>query len=192
MRDILRTSFRLLLITVVAGLALGVTNAVTKDPIEAQAIAAADSARRSVLPDAVEFKDVNDYMSDVALIESIDNAYVGLKDGMPVGFTAQTTVRGYGGDIEIIVGMSMDGAITGVSIGGSNFSETPGLGAKAMDEDWSGQFKGIAPEELDGHEITLNEDVDAITAATITSQAVTDGINAACRFIFDLIGGVAQ
>ncbi len=186
MRDIIKISLKLFLITAIAGLALGVTYNITGGPIAAQAEATAIKTRQTVLPEAAEFVDITtESDSVVTLPDNIDNAYMGIKDSETIGYTAQITVKGYGGDIEIMVGMNMEGKITGVSIGGSNFSETPGLGANARESWFSEMFIGLEPE------IVLNEDVDAITAATITSQAVTNGVNDACEFILTLIGGAA-
>ena len=112
------------LIALIAGCALGLTNEVTAPVIKEQALAAADEARRAVLPDATDFEElaVNN--------DSIDYCSKGLASGETKGYTAQVTVKGYGGEIEIVVGVDNDGVITGINVGGANFSETAGLGAK--------------------------------------------------------------
>ncbi|MBI4832929.1 MAG: RnfABCDGE type electron transport complex subunit G [Candidatus Lindowbacteria bacterium] len=109
--------------------------------------------------------------------------YVGRLDGKSAG-TAFTTVtnKGYGGPIEIIV--AMDGAgekISGVRI--KSHTETPGLGANAAQirygeiEPWFLlQFKGLRPEEVKLKKDDPKGAIDAITAATITSRAVTNAI----------------
>ena len=86
------------LIALIAGCALGLTNEVTAPVIKEQALAAADEARRAVLPDATDFEElaVNN--------DSIDYCYKGLANGETKGYTAQVTVKGYGGEIEIVVG----------------------------------------------------------------------------------------
>ena len=105
------------LIALIAGCALGLTNEVTAPVIKEQALAAADEARRAVLPDATDFEElaVNN--------DSIDYCYKGLANGETKGYTAQVTVKGYGGEIEIVVGVDNDGVITGINVGGANFSE---------------------------------------------------------------------
>lgn len=112
--------------------------------------------------------------------------YIGRLDGMFAG-TAFTTVtnKGYSGPIEIVVAMDKTGEkISGVRI--KSHSETPGLGANAVqirygeDEPWFlAQFSGLTPGDA-----TLKKDdprgaIDAITAATITSRAVADGVREA-------------
>lgn len=87
------------------------------------------------------------------------------------GYAVQQTVQGYGGPIEVITGVQPDGTIVGIRVGGSEFRETDGLGAKAKDADFIDQFKGKALP------VTLGQDIDAISGATVTSQAVVDAVN---------------
>ena len=87
------------------------------------------------------------------------------------------TVTGFGGPIEVTVGVDTHGTVTGLSVGGSSFAETAGLGAKAKEPAFTDQFVGkTAP-------LTLKVDVDAISGATITSRAVTDGVNTAAAAV---------
>lgn len=107
--------------------------------------------------------------------------YIGRLDGEFVGtaFTAVTN-KGYGGPIEIVIAMEPDGErIAGVRI--KSHSETPGLGANATQikygdiEPWFlAQFEGLHPERVWLKKDDPEGAIDAITAATITSRAVTD------------------
>jgi electron transport complex protein RnfG len=107
--------------------------------------------------------------------------YVGRLDGEPVGtaFTAVTN-KGYSGPIEIVIAMDMAGEkIAGVRI--KSHSETPGLGANATQirygdiEPWFlAQFEELEPAAIWLKKDNSNGRIDAITAATITSRAVTD------------------
>ncbi len=111
-----------------------------------------------------------------------DNVYTGEANGEIVGYTAQITTRGYGGEIEITIGVDMNGVVTGVSIGGANFAETAGLGAKVKTPEFRDQFTGQkGPYEL-------GSSIDAITAATISSRAVTNAVNVAYEYVVSLIG----
>lgn len=177
MREVFKVTLRLFVITAIAGLALGITNALTKDPIARQAELQAVQARQTVLPEADEFKEVTESR------EGIDSAFLGVENGETVGCAATVTVKGYGGDIEVTVGMDTDGCITGVTVGGSSFSESPGFGARAKEPDFVDQFLGLESG------IDLGTDIDAITGATITSQAVTDGVNQASEYIMSLLSG---
>ncbi|NLI22127.1 MAG: FMN-binding protein [Clostridiales bacterium] len=165
----------LTVISLVAALLLAFTNSLTSGPIARAAEAAANAARRNVLAAADTFE-------ELPHDATVDSLYRGLKDGATVGYTATVTVSGFGGPIEVTVGLDADGVLTGLSVGGSQFAETAGLGTKAKEPAFTGQFVGkLAP-------VTLKKDVDAISGATITSAAVTDGVNLAAA----AVAGVAQ
>ncbi len=121
-------------------------------------------------------------VNSAAVDTGIDWCYEGIgEDGQVVGYVAQTTVKGFGGKVEIITGVDRDLKISGVSVGGSSFSETAGLGAKAKDAAFTLQFLGKSATDTINAKKAGSEkgpnDVDAITAATITSSAVAGGIN---------------
>ena len=172
----------LLLICVVVGGALGVVNNLTEGPIAQQAVEAANAARRVSFPDADAFEEM-----ELAADSGADACFVAMKDGQPVGYVAQVTVTGFGGPVEIHVGMDLEQIITGINVGGSKFSETPGLGDKARETDFTEQFVGLSiPTHLG------SDGLDAITGATITSGAVSSGVNKAGYFIRDLINPPAE
>jgi electron transport complex protein RnfG len=159
----------LLLICVAVGGALGLVNNLTEGPIAQQAVEAANAARRDSFADADSFEQV-----ELAGDSGVDTCYMEMNDGQLAGYVAQVTVTGFGGPIEIHVGMDMEQTITGIKVGGSDFSETPGLGAKAKDPEFMDQFVGLTiPTQLG------SDGLDAITGATITSRAVVEGVNAA-------------
>ena len=168
MRKVLILGFKLFLLAAVAGLALGLTNMVTAGAIEEQQIKAAEAARKAVLPTAETF-------TEATAPEGMKDAFAGYDaSGALVGKTGTIVTKGYGGEIEITVGIDQNGAVTGVSIGGSSFAETAGLGARAKEPWFMEQFIGkAAPIAIakDGGEI------DAITSATITSRAVTNAVD---------------
>ena len=177
MRKVLILGLKLFLLAAVAGLALGVTNMVTAGPIAQQAILAAEAARTAVLPAASSFTKAEEPVG-------LQDAYAGFDaSGAYVGATGTILTKGYGGEIEITVGIDKDGVLTGVSVGGSSFSETAGLGARAKEPWFMEQYIGkSAPIMLtkDGGEI------DAITSATITSRAVTKAVNDAVQLLSGL------
>ena len=171
----------LLLICVVVGGVLGVVNELTEGPIAQQAVAAANAARQTCFAEADTFEAL-DILGD----SGADNCYAAMCGGELVGYVAQVTVTGFGGPIEIHVGMDLEQTITGISVGGSSFAETPGLGARAKESDFTDQFTGLTiPTQL-------GNGVDAITGATITSGAVSSGVNKAGYFIRDLINPPAE
>jgi len=171
-RKVLILGLKLFLLAAVAGLALGLTNMVTEGPIKQQAILAAESARKAVLPAANSF-------TAATAPEGLLDAYVAYDAaGAVVGKTGTIVTKGYGGEIEITVGVDLNGVVTGISVGGSSFAETAGLGARAKEPWFAEQFVGNSSPiavTKDGGEI------DAITSATITSRAVANAVDVAVR-----------
>ena len=169
MREIAKVAFRLFLIMILAGLCLGATYTVTKDPIAQQELLQQEADRRAVLPEAATFEEVA-----IEPTGAVTACFRGLSEsGEPCGYALSVTASGFGGDIAMTVGV-----VTGVRIG--THSETPGLGAKAADDSFLSQFTGK------GGELTVNKngaqndsEISAITAATITSRAVTSAVNEA-------------
>ena len=174
----------LTVIAMIAAFCLAATNEVTKDVIAQQADADAEAARKALVPDADTFEPLE--------TEDADSVYRGVKDGQAVGYVAQVTVTGFGGPVEVTVGTQADEpVITGIKVGGSNFAETAGLGAKAKEAKFQDQFVNVqAPVMLDDgiENDTDAQEVDAITAATITSSAVVRGVNQAIDAIAPFAG----
>ncbi len=161
------------------GLLLSVANYFTKDTIAAGKEQEIAEALAQVLPAAQSFEE----MVLEGTNETVTAMYIG-KDasGGTAGYCVQTEPSGYGGPVVMIVGIGNDGSVEGVNI--TEHSETPGLGALASEEEFRGQYIGIkepAKVNKDGGEI------EAITGATITSRAVTDGVNAALEAVQPLL-----
>ncbi len=154
----------LTIITLVAAVLLALTDDVTRGPIAAASLGEADAARKAVLASAESF-------TQLEAPQGVDSLYEGLAGGQGVGHVATVTVPGFAGPVEITLGVDSNHAITGLSVGGSAFAETAGLGDKARQPEFTDQFLGKALP------VTLNGDVDAISGATITSRAVVDGVN---------------
>lgn len=169
----------LCVIALVAGLALGLTNAFTETAIAEQNAADAASARTAVMTGAENFGEVavpeNTAIGDVTIL----SFYKSDAAATDCDEVVLVSVKGYGGDIEVTVGVAADGTITGISCGGGNFAETAGLGAKVKEAAFTEQFAGMtAPVALtkDGG------DVDSVTAASRSSGAVCRAVNAAADY----------
>ena len=104
--------------------------------------------------------------------DGLEMAYTVLRGGETLGYTAKQTVQGYAGPIELIVGIRTDATLAGIHVGGKEFKETEGLGAKAKEPEFTDQFVGKKVP------LTLGSDVDGITGATVTSKAIVEGVNA--------------
>lgn len=175
---IVKDTLTLLAITLICGLLLGFVYDMTKDPIAVQADKAKQEAYAAVYPDA-------SFESDDALNTALENfapddsdakiSEVMLANGGE-GYVFSCEAKGYGGAVELAVGVSKDATITGVSV--LSMSETPGLGAKCQDASFQEQFVGIQSEKL-----TINQDFQQIGGATITSSAVMRAVNATLKFV---------
>ena len=119
--------------------------------------------------------------------ESEDAIVYNVKDseGKLIGYCAETASPGFGGDISILVGYDEKASIVGVRI--VSMSETPGVGSKVDTEDYLKQYAQKSGA------LVLNEDVDAISGATISSNALMDGVNKATAALVKALGeGGAQ
>jgi electron transport complex protein RnfG len=112
-------------------------------------------------------------------IDGVDrNFFVGVIDGKPKAVAFESSGKGFGGDVGIMVGVDLDtNKILGVGV--TTHSETPGMGSRAKsDPTFVSQFKGMNLEQ----EFKVKSDggqVDALTGATITSRAVSFGVTEA-------------
>ncbi len=169
---VLRLTLTLFLITtIVAGL-LGLVNYVTADTIAEQIAQKAENAMRQVLEaDSYEPLDVPEDSAVTAAYRAGDKGYV-----------VRVAPNGFGGAIDMMVGVDVSGAVTGVAI--VSQSETASLGANCTREDFRAQFTGktgTLSVSKDGGEI------EALTGATVTSRAVTEGVNTALEFVQEVL-----
>lgn len=178
-------SLVLLVIAVVVALLLGFTNLMTKDKIAENTQKEQTLAMQAVLPEAKEFESA-DYKKDN--ISAIYKATAGDKF---IGWCVNVKSNGYGGEIDLMVGINPDLTLSGVQVVSN--SETAGLGAKCTEESFSSQFKGKkAPISVIKNGTAKDDEIVAITGATITSDAVVDGVNAAQKAVADLGGGLNE
>lgn len=192
MKQMWKDTLILFVITLIAGFALGVVYLVTKDPIAVQQEKKKADAYRTVFSDAASFEDEESFDAGEArtVLDQADNADYSEEEitmiasaldesGELLGYVVTvTTHAGYGGDITFSMGVRLDGTINGVSI--TDISETAGLGMKAPDE-LAPQFAGKATDSrftVTKTGATYPSEIDAISGATITSNALTDSVNA--------------
>ena len=104
--------------------------------------------------------------------------------GNQIGYLiTSTSAESYGGNVQIAVGISNEGELTG--IGFLSISDTPGLGMRAKEPDFKDQFIGKKAENLEVTKTGASADnqIEAISGATITSKAVTNATDAAIYFV---------
>ncbi len=197
MNKIVKDTLSITVITLVAGLALGIVQDITAGPIARQAELAKQEAYKAVFQDAASFEE---YLPDetkqaVDLVtyldengygaQTIDEIMKALDDsGEILGYAfTVTTSEGYGGDIQFAMGVQNDGTLNGISI--LSISETAGLGMKADTDEFKDQFKDKQVEKFQYTKsgASADDEIDAISGATITTNAMTNGVNAGiCAF----------
>ena len=180
-KDMFKLGLNLLIISAVAALLLALTNSVTASTIAQRNEQANAEARKLVLESAQDFEQVKDVKTDNSKGVEVSEIYEA-KDasGNTVGYTLKVLPSGYGGTIELMVGIdSANGQVSGINIVSN--SETAGLGAKATNPEFSDQYKGKPLEELSvlKNGTPGDTEIKAISGATITSTAVTNGVDAA-------------
>lgn len=195
----------LVVVTFVAVTALAVVNQITRGPIAQAEIDARAEVYKAVYADAAGFAEVE---NTEELIEnapemlsnagydgcSINDVLSVLDSGNNVvGYViAATSPSGYGGDIQVAVGITKDAVLKGVDIVSN--SETAGLGSKCTEPEFKSQFAGKPAGALEYTKTGAAADnqIDAISGATITTNAVTEAVNAAIIFYQDSFAGGIQ
>ena len=192
MKEMLKNAGILLAITVIAGFVLGAVYQITKGPIAKAEEAAAMEAYKEVFADASDFSEV-DVQADALTAggvtgSDINNVFEAKgADGALLGYVlVVTTHEGYGGDIQFTLGVKMDGTVNGISI--LAISETPGLGMESvLKPQYAG--KNVAQFTVTKTGAISDDQIDAISGATITSNAVTGGVNAGLYYFQNVLGG---
>ncbi len=183
-KEIIVPALSLFLICVVVTALLGLTNAVTAPQIEALAFETQEAAKAQVLPGAASFgeaKTVEVGGTAYTYYEGLDAA------GAALGYVVETVAKGYGGDISLMVGVDAAGAVQGVSI--LSISETAGLGMNAENPEFLEQFIGKSGRIGVLKNGSSETEIQALTGATITSEAMADGVNQALAVCEQLGGG---
>jgi len=178
MAKILKLGVVLFVFTALTGLILGGVYTMTLEPIAAAKEKEKMAALAETLPGASDFEEVA-RSQDQGIIKEVNK---GSADGKAIGYNITVTPKGYGGLIEMVVGINVNGRLTGIKILSHN--ETPGLGAKAAEPAFSGQFqqKDVDKIVVTKTKPTEKNEIQAISGATITSRAVAEGVNTALQY----------
>lgn len=193
MDKIIKNTLILVLITCFAGVGLGFVHGITKERIAMEKEKAKKASWQKVFPEAeanefvpidAEQEIAEKVVSELGVKATVDEVCeVGDK-----GYVVTVTDKeGYGGDIQITVGITQDGTVSGISI--LSISETAGLGMKAKEPAFYEQYHGKTTEKFvvskDGGD---GEPIDALSGATITSRAVTAAVNTALGYYKSVFG----
>ena len=203
MNKIVKNTLILTAITVVSGLLLGVVYGITKEPIAEAQKNTKQEAYRSVLSDASSFETMEDFdAADAASIleengyssDEITEVAEGIDDsGETVGYVVNVmSHEAYDGDLEVSVGIAADGTVKGIEM--LSISETAGLGMKADEAEFKDQFKDKNVEKFTYTKSGESGDdkIDAISGATITTNAVTNAVDSALVYFQNELGGVVN
>lgn len=172
----------LFVITAVVALLLACSNSITKDLIAQNTAKEQDEARRAVMTEAVSFEKEETEAVETEIVKEIYRALD--ESGETMGYCVSVAPNGFGGAIEMMVGVKTDETLTGITV--ISLSETPGLGSKAQTPDFQGQFTGKSvsePLSVIKSGTAKEDEIAAISGATISSNAVTKGVNAAAEAV---------
>lgn len=200
MKGMIKDALILFAITLIAGLMLGVVNDITKEPIARQEQKAKTEACQNVFAAAASFEeqemeDATQALADAGLTGADIDELMAAKDasGSLLGYVITVTDHeGYGGDIQFSMGVTTDGVLNGISL--LSISETAGLGMRAG-EVLVPQFENKDVDRFSCTKTgsTTDSEIDAISGATITTNAVVNGVNAGLVYFDEFLkGGSAQ
>lgn len=198
MKNMLKDAMILFVITVIAGLVLGFVYQITKEPIALAEAKAEREAYMEVFPGASDFT-VLENAAPVDEASWTEAGYEGVSvekvltatddSGNALGYVLMVTGHeGYGGDITFSMGIKNDGTVNGISL--LSISETPGLGMNA-EEVLKPQFanKQVAEFTVTKSGSTMDSEIDAISGATVTSDAITSAVNGGLYYFQTQLGG---
>ncbi|MFH1709533.1 MAG: RnfABCDGE type electron transport complex subunit G [bacterium] len=161
-KDMIKLSVFLMIACALAAAALSITYVATEGRIQQQKKA------------ELNFALSNECIPGSASIEEKNGYFIGFnKKHGKMGYAFRVSPKGYGGTIDMVVGIDLKGRVAGLKI--LSMKETPGLGIKASEPGFLKQFTGKTSRSP----LKAKKDIDAITGATITSQAIADGVKQA-------------
>ncbi len=201
-KKIIHDALILTAFTLVLGFVLGLVYDITKAPIAAADAATAQAAYQKVFSDAAKFEAYADFDEEAAVaimdefgysdeIEDVQTAIDA--GGNTLGYVITVTAKDASqANITFSVGITNDGVVNGYSI--TSIAETPGLGDKAKNEDFSGQFAG---KQVDSFTVvkqapSADNEIESISGATITSKAMANGVNACITYFQNALEGGAN
>ena len=180
---IIKVGITLFLITAISAGILALVNEFTAPVISENNAKRQKEAMMIVMPEAVDFTLINDEFN-----APVKEVYTALnEDKAVVGYAVMVSPYGYGGEISLVVGINNSLEVTGIDV--TAHSETPGLGSKCDTDEFKQQFISKTFEIGVAKKNPADNEIDAISSATITSKAVTKGVNQALTVVKSLMEG---
>lgn len=198
---IIKDTLILLIITVIAGFILATVNKMTLEPIAFARTEEKNKAYRAMFNEAESFDENQTLIEKCNESEEflnnkgfngtkVDEALIAKSNNKSIGYIINaTSPNGYGGNIQISLGINKEGKIQGFEI--LSISETVGLGMKAKDDEFKGQFPGKSATVIKYTKAgaSSEDEINAISGATITTSAVTEALNSALAYAEEYILG---
>ena len=189
--EIIKVGLILFAITAISAALLAFVNSKTAPLIAENDIIKEQTALKTVMPDAADFKQ-EEITSDLEALTDgkgeINKIYTALDGtGNAIGACVITETSGYDIGIQTVTGVDKDLKITGIDI--ISMNETPGLGAKANNDDFKAQYAGKSYEVGVSKTSATDTDIQAISGATKTSNGVTNGVNIALQVAEKILEG---
>lgn len=179
-KQIIVPAIALFMVCLVATFLLGGVDFLTRDKIAQVQQQTAQQARLKVCPEAVEFEEKSVVVDGEEYI-----VYFGIdEENETVGYAVTTVDKSYGGEIQIMTGFDCELKITGIEV--LSIDDTPGLGMNAKKESFRNQFIGKSGELTVTKNTPAENEIQALTGATISSNAVTRCVNAAYAAVNNL------
>lgn len=163
--SIIRIGVVLLLVCAIVTLALSLVNFLTEGRIADNKINAMNAAVKEIFPNSTASQEIEYVYS-----EPVAGVYKVMQNDSHIGYAVSVIPSGFGGDIEMLVGIDHRGEVSGVRI--LALSETPNVGSKVAGADYLSGYDGKTGD------LVLGTDIDAISGATVSSRAVLSGVNA--------------
>ena len=190
MKKILKDTAILTVITIISGMLLGVAFNITNPIIQARKMEEKAAAFRSIFSQDTQFEDGSallekapEVLTAAGCSETITDVMVA-KDasGNVIGYAMSISTNGFGGELVIAYGYGVDSTSMGIDILTS--SETSGLGSRASEPEFKDQFAGKLVEAFSVVKggAAADTEINAISGATRTSNAVTGAVNAGIIF----------
>ena len=172
-KNVIRITAILMIITTVTAVLLAVINMFTEPVIAGNTAKAKQDAILEIFPDADDTLSLADDLGS-EYPKEISDVYAVFRGGELIGYCADVASMGFSDNIGMMVGVDLANAVRGIKI--LEISDTPGLGMKVNDEAYLSSYISVTGEAVFGG------NVDAISGATFSSKGVRNGVNTALSF----------
>ena len=176
MKESLKLGLILFLITAICAGLLGLINRTTTPVIAQNKAGSEQEAMKMLIEEAKTFIERSDITDD-----NIKQVYLAKSGDQVIGTIVKVMPNGYGGEITVLVGFNLESHIQGIKI--LSHTETPGFGADATKPTFTNQFLQKLPPLKVVKSVPKDDEITAITGATITSDAIVEGVNQAAKYV---------